>query len=624
MTLTFKRKISLVILIAVLCTGALAITSLVAMNAILKAQNHLNSLREVADSSMELQIELYAAREIGSRLAPDTVAQLETQIEAVAGEYRGNLEASAKAAQEPRVHDSLPPILNALDRHVTDLRRWVVLKKEFGLTPADGLLGQLNRTAEDLNQGVSNFSGLAGVFQTVRQHEKDFLLSADPANASAALDALAQLRKDLVDFDFDKYVTLTDQYQAQFTQLSAGYGELVTLEKELRQEVSELIAISGELERLIEDQLMVQASQHAEMAASRAQPMIIGTGSLALVLIALLLVTTGRAANRGFAATNTALSRVAAGDLRVQLESSRRDEFGDLARSVNQMSDGLKSVVGHLSSSSSELSSMSDSLSGSVDSIARGNQQVAEKATSLAAATEQMSATVSEVAQTTHQVNEATDQAKQAATDGSQVISRALRALGDVAETVSNTAGQMAELGQRTERIDMVIEVIRGVAEQTNLLALNAAIEAARAGEAGRGFAVVADEVRALAEKTVQASDEITEIVHSLQQGTRDAVSAIEAGKERAEQGNAHGASAAEAVAQIEQQVASASSGTDQIAVAIEQLSSTVKEMAANMEEISGAVNDSARQVDSIVDTSQQVAHKATELQQLTHRFQLD
>jgi len=624
MTLTFKRKIALVIIITVVCTAGLAGTALVAMNAILNAQSHLNRLGEVADSSMELQIQLYASSELAGRLSPETLPRLDAQIEGVATGFRLALEDSAKATHESLIHAAIPGIMAALDSHVADRRRWIALKRDYGLTPSDGLLGQLNRTAATLNDGVSNFSGLAGIFQRVRQHEKDFLLTADPANASAALEALALLRDDLVDFGFDKYIALTDQYGSQFTQLSSGYGELVLLEDALSQQVNALIDSNSQLERTIEDELMVNAASHAEMAAARAQPMIIGTGIIAIACIALLLITTGRSAGRGLATTIDALRKVAAGDLRVRLPDTQQDEFGDLARSVNQMGHDLQSVVGHVTHSSNELSSMAQTLSGAVDGIALGNQQVAEKATSLAAATEQMSATVAEVAHTTHQVNDATAQAQQSATDGSAVISRALGALNDVATSVDSIAAQMAELGQRSERIDVVIEVIRGVAEQTNLLALNAAIEAARAGEAGRGFAVVADEVRALAEKTVRASDEITDIVHSLQQGTRDAISTIAAGQERAGQGNAHGADAADALAQIEQQVASASAGTDQIAVAIEELSSTVKEMAANMEEISGAVNNSARQVGAIVDTSQQVAQKSADLKQLTSRFELN
>ncbi|WP_207062840.1 methyl-accepting chemotaxis protein [Motiliproteus sp. SC1-56] len=623
MSLSFKQKITSVMLIALVCIGGLAVMSLLAMSAILQSQQHLTRLGELADSSMELQIELYATSDRAAHLRPDNLPALQAQLDRVATQYRDALAEAATAATEAEVAPLIQPILEGLDSYLQTFHSWLTLKQDFGLTPAEGLVGELNRTAEELNRGVSNFSGLAGIFQSVRQAEKDFLLAAAPADARQAQDLLAELRQNLVDFGFDKYVALSDQYGTLFSQVSEGYADLVLREQQLSGEMSTLIAAAASLERLIEDELMPRAHARSQGAAAEAKPMILGTLAVALGLIAGLLLATGRSAGLGLRRTMETLEQVAAGDLRVKMDDRGRDEFGDLARSVNRMSDGLQEVVSHVADSSTELSALSHDLSGAVNNIAQGNQHVADRTTSLAAATEEMSATVSEVAETTHQVNESTREARRSAREGGQVISRAIRALDDVTQVVAETANKMVQLGEQSQRIDVVIEVIRGVAEQTNLLALNAAIEAARAGDAGRGFAVVADEVRALAEKTVKASDEITAIVHGLQSDTQGAIAAIEQGKERAEEGNAHGADAAEAVATIEQQVEIASSGTDQIAVAIEELSSTVKEMASSMEAISGSVNDTTQQTRAIVDTSQQVAGKAAELKQLTTRFKL-
>ncbi|MEH6472076.1 MAG: methyl-accepting chemotaxis protein, partial [Halopseudomonas sp.] len=376
-------------------------------------------------------------------------------------------------------------------------------KMVFGLTATDGLLGKLNDNAEALSEKVSGFSSLGGKLQTIRQHEKDFLLQANIEEANQALEVSKDLKTTLIEYGFDEYVAMTDAYSQAQSEVMSSYGALNDAEATLEQQIQLVIVKASDAERYIEDQVMKKAVEDAKQAALMAQQMMIVAGLIVLVLIIALLTWTGLGATRGLDRTVEALKKIAAGDLTVKVKKQNDDEFGQLADAVNQMTADLHDVVGHVTSTSNELGGMSESLSGAVKNIAQDNQFTSEQTTSMAAATEQMNATVAEVSQTTVQVNDVAKQAHQAANEGGQVISRALQALQEVAEVVNQNVEQMQILGQRSQKIDVVIEVIKGVAEQTNLLALNAAIEAARAGEAGRSFAVVADEVRNLAEKTV-------------------------------------------------------------------------------------------------------------------------
>ncbi|MEH6650214.1 MAG: methyl-accepting chemotaxis protein [Motiliproteus sp.] len=620
LTLTFRRKITLAIALAATGTIVLCATALLALNAVNNSSRQVSELGEVANALMELQIELYSLTKERSQLTPVQVEAFKSQTSATRSDNIAALTTALNAVGTD-VQNQTNPIIPEANQHLNSIDNWLSLKTTFGLTSTDGLLGELNSRAELLNEKVSGFSSLGGKLQTVRQHEKDFLLQANIEEANKALEVSEELKTTLVEYGFEEYVSLTDDYIQALTAVMTSYGTLNDAESVLETQIQSVIGKASEAEHYIESQVMKQAVGDAEQAALMAQQMMIGVGLVVLVLIIALLTWTGLGATRGLNRTMEALKQIASGDLTVRVEKNSDDEFGQLADAVNQMSTDLRDVVGHVTSTSNELGGMSDSLSSAVSTIAEGNQFTSEQTTTMAAATEQMNATVAEISQTTAEVHDASKQAHEAANQGGQVISRALQALHDVAEVVNHNVEQMQELGRRSEKIDVVIEVIKSVAEQTNLLALNAAIEAARAGEAGRGFAVVADEVRSLAEKTVGASNEITEIVNELQQGTREAITSIESSREHVERGNQHGAEAADAVSTIEGQVESTSDRTQQIAVAIEELASTVKEIAQNMEQVSGAVDRSSSESGAIVETSQQVAQHATDLKQLTSRF---
>lgn len=620
LTLTFRRKIALAIALAATGTIVLCLTALLALNAVTNSSRQVSELGAVANSLMELQIELYSLTKERSQLTPEQLEAFKSQISTTRSDNISALTAALNAVGSD-IQDQVNPVMIDANQHLNSIDSWLSLKTTFGLTSTDGLLGGLNASAELLSEKVSGFSSLGGKFQTARQHEKDFLLEADVEEANKAIASAEELKNTLVEYGFEEYVALSDDYIKTLTAVMASYGTLNDAESALNQHIVSVIDKATVVEHYIQGQVMKQAVEEAEQAALTAQQMMIGVGLVVLVLIIALLTWTGLGATRGLNRTMEALKKIAGGDLTVKVDKNSDDEFGQLADAVNQMSTDLQDVVGHVTSTSNELGGMSESLSSAVSTIAEGNQFTSEQTTTMAAATEQMNATVAEISQTTAEVHDASKQAHEAANQGGQVISRALQALHDVAEVVNHNVEQMQELGRRSEKIDVVIEVIKSVAEQTNLLALNAAIEAARAGEAGRGFAVVADEVRSLAEKTVGASNEITDIVNELQQGTREAITSIESSREHVERGNQHGAEAADAVNVIEGQVESTSDRTQQIAVAIEELASTVKEIAQNMEQVSGAVDRSSSESGAIVETSQQVAQHATDLKQLTSRF---
>ncbi|MFQ5427426.1 MAG: methyl-accepting chemotaxis protein [Thermodesulfobacteriota bacterium] len=304
-------------------------------------------------------------------------------------------------------------------------------------------------------------------------------------------------------------------------------------------------------------------------------------------------------------------------------ESYSGDEVTSLSISINAMADSMSDIVGRIGSSSSSLGTSSSELDSSSSNMSDGVNAQSAQAAQVATAMEEMNAAVIEVARNSHSATEAARGARDIASKGGDVVGQAINAMKEVAESTGVTGTTIKNLGKSSEEIGTIISVINDIADQTNLLALNAAIEAARAGEQGRGFAVVADEVRKLAERTTKATKEIGEMINTIQDETTRAVDAMDEGTNKVENGVKLANEAGDALSQIVTGVEDVNDMISQIATAAEEQSATAEEIARSMENITEA---SQTNVDAITDVSGaagRVSEIATELHVLVDRFVL-
>ncbi|MBI5344203.1 MAG: methyl-accepting chemotaxis protein, partial [Deltaproteobacteria bacterium] len=316
---------------------------------------------------------------------------------------------------------------------------------------------------------------------------------------------------------------------------------------------------------------------------------------------------------------------VAAGDLTaLRLNFKNRDEMGTLCGALNKMKDNLNVIINNIRMTSSDVADTAVHLSSYSTRIVRGAENQSSQTIQVAGAMEEMSATVVEIARNSHAAAESARSAQDTAVNGGEVVSRAVQGMMTVAATVKSSAATIETLGKSSEEIGGIVTVINDIADQTNLLALNAAIEAARAGEQGRGFAVVADEVGKLAEKTAQATKQIADMIETIQNDTRGVMASMNEGTRQAESGVQLANDAGEALRQIVSSVQNVTHLVSLIATAAEEQRSTTDSMATSVTGIADVAKETLDGIKQISTASENLSAVSAKLQDIIGAFRLD
>ncbi len=311
------------------------------------------------------------------------------------------------------------------------------------------------------------------------------------------------------------------------------------------------------------------------------------------------------------------------GDLTKRVPVHGTDEIAVLGTYFNQFIEKLQNMIGKVAHVTDKVASASVELSATAEEISKGTDTLTSRASQTAAAVEEMNATVSQVAQNSGKAAMLAQETVKTAKDGGSVVSDTISGMQQLSDAVSSSATIIAELGKSSDQIGEIVRVIEDIADQTNLLALNAAIEAARAGEQGRGFAVVADEVRKLAERTTKATKEIGDMIRQIQQDTRGAVESMQQGTVKVTSGVSLVNRTGDALSRIVEMVSESADMIRQIAMASEEQSVATQQIANDIENVAKVTKESASGANESAKASHDLSQLATELQYIVGSFKL-
>lgn len=318
------------------------------------------------------------------------------------------------------------------------------------------------------------------------------------------------------------------------------------------------------------------------------------------------------------------LAQIANGNLSARVTNEYKGDQKLITDSINRVADSLSEAMVHVKELVNSLASVSGQISSSTEEMAVGAQEQSTQATEVAGAIEEMTRTILETTKNASSAADFSKKAGETAKTGGEVVKQTVDGMNRIADVVHSAASTVKDLGKNSDKIGEIIQVIDDIADQTNLLALNAAIEAARAGEQGRGFAVVADEVRKLAERTTKATKEIALMIKQIQRDTGNAVDSIESGTKEVETGKELAKKAIVALDEIIDRTNKTIDVVNQVAAASEEQSAAAEQISKSIEGISNVTQQSATGIQHIAGTAEELRNLTDNLQNLVGKFRID
>ncbi|QHF01341.1 HAMP domain-containing protein [Pseudomonas asturiensis] len=471
----------------------------------------------------------------------------------------------------------------------------------------------------------TNLSQLKQQIQIARYQVQAYTFSGKEADETAAIAAIDEALKEMQQISQDQADEniqalapanqALQQYREQLTRFKtiqvkteAGQETLENLGDQMLSAVAELSSLQG-------------TRRDSEAADSRRT--LTGVAGLALLVGLLAAWVMTQQITVPLRDTLNAAARIAQGDLSKDLQLGRRDELGQLQNSMQAMTMSLRDLIGGIGDGVTQIASAAEQLSAVTEQTCSGVNTQKEETDQVATAMNEMAATVQEVARNAQEASRSAAQADQQAREGDQVVGQAITQIEQLAREVVNSTQAMNQLKQESGKIVGVLDVIKSVSQQTNLLALNAAIEAARAGEAGRGFAVVADEVRSLAQRTQKSTEEIEELIAALQTGTQQVATTLDSSRCLTDSSVDLSRRAGSALEHITRTVATIQQMNEQIAAASEEQSTVAEQINANVINVRDISEQTASASDETAASSVELARLGSQLKALVGKFRV-
>jgi len=613
----------LLLTLIITATGWSSLTSLI------ERGDKLAAISQISEQTMDLRT---ARMRYEAQFSPETATAVMTALDKLDGDLK-KTRGVITAGEDLKLLDAQIQAAADYRKAFDDMSKAVQAREasrsNLGAT-ADAAVDEVKKIEEALIQhdNILQFNSAVDVSKQIQQARfqvRGYTFSGNPdfeKNANAAIDEAIVGVNSLAGDVSSQYIPQLQRANLALKGYRAAVGQYRDAQQVSRQALEKMTSLGQQLLDL-SDKLTASQNAKRDADSQQARSMLTIATALALLFGVIAAWAITRQIVIPLSQTLVAVERVASGDLTHNLSVDRRDELGQLQGSIQRMTVRLRELIGGIGDGVTQIASAAEQLSAVTEQTSAGVNSQKVETDQVATAMHQMTATVQEVARNAEEASEAAVAADQQAREGDKVVNEAIAQIERLASEVSHSTEAMGELKRESDKIGSVLDVIKSVAQQTNLLALNAAIEAARAGEAGRGFAVVADEVRSLAQRTQKSTEEIEVLIAGLQNGTQQVATIMDASHDLTVSSVELTRRAGSSLESITRTVSAIQSMNQQIAAAAEQQSATAEEINRSVLNVRDVSEQTSAASEETAASSMELARLGTHLQGLVGRFRV-
>ncbi|MBE4606350.1 methyl-accepting chemotaxis protein [Vibrio navarrensis] len=610
-TLALSQKHKILLFLSVLVLGFVALAFYTSKQLGSMTEQYVKSslVSEGARQIAKTQVELLLLSGKLRQMSLSQVAEIRGDVQAL----NNNVQDASDTLSQFALNSQASSMKKVIQEFDQSLVPWLELRSEVGFSVDEGKLGRMKELAKIIEAKIAE-TGMVTInsdFQEMIKTQQNYLLQANEQNLKLFNRSMAMFVNVSNSYGMlDLYEQEINEFKTTFTRVSELLQQLSSIEQQLASTQQASLQQIQQASEMLSGMASDYQKRAANYSDSTKWSVLIASGALALLTI-LIFVNLSASLTKALDRISQMIQAIAQGDLSRRLETNQnsQDEFNLLSQAVNKSCENLGELVSGVQQSSLSLANYAGELRTGLDNLARHQADIMGQTQLIASATEEVSVTTSEVSSSLEFVSEISKASNQAAEEGGKVIAEAIGSLEQVADILHSASGHISQLEEASAKIDSVMDIINGIAEQTNLLALNAAIEAARAGEQGRGFAVVADEVRSLAVRTVDAVSEISGTIETMKNESAEVIQYISNSGKTIEKGQQKGHEAINALKHITDKADEASQQTEVIFSSMKELATTSQSMADSMTQISHAMreletnNQELREVSKLVDS---------------------